>query len=779
MRNTSSAFRRQLENDRRNFIEYADITLKNGTVLNLSNKDIWTGGFMFDDSVSGDNDFQIGAAIINTFVLTLNNIYDEFSEYDFFDARISASIGLALEDGSIEPLQIGKFTVDEPKYNGSIIVLNCLDNMAKFDRPYNESSLNYPTTVGEIVRDACDICGVPLLTTVFDGSDQVIRGRPDDETVTFRQIIAWCAQRCCKFAKCDVYGRLTFGWYDISAYEQMGGLDGGWFDARAPYSSGDSADGGTFNPWNTGDSVNAGDFSLMSKYHYIYSTNGLQVCTDDVVITGVKVSSDADAEAAFYQYGTDGYVISVSENKLIAENELRAVAEFIGVRVVGLRFRPFSCSCLGDPSIEAGDICYISDRKGIVYKSLVTHSSYQIGSYQNVSCGAETPSRNSATRYSEETKAIVEARKNTEKQILKYDQTVQQMTQLISQGFGMYMTPVEQANGGVIWYLHDKPTIKESGYVCYHTSNGIMASTNGGTSWAIDKNGNALVKVLTAVGINFDWAHGGTLTLGGSGNGNGRLVIRNASGTQIGYIDNTGVHFNQGEFSGTLQSAVGVFKGKLEAATGTFGGTVTAGRVEGSEIEGSTISTSGDGENDYGKIVMAGGKLSFFYGANYFGSMQPDYDAILDENGMGSYSYYLDFDCDVQVRNLYQSSDERKKQITGWNDRYDMLLMKLEPIEFTWKTESDKGLHTGLGAQRTKKLLEKFDMEESGLVRGNDETSYSINYSDLHALEIASIQKNRKLFLKCVKMIKDLYKRTRMLEKKVRDIESALLKEME
>ena len=72
--------------------------------------------------------------------------------------------------------------------------------------------------------------------------------------------------------------------------------------------------------------------------------------------------------------------------------------------------------------------------------------------------------------------------------------------------------------------------------------------------------------------ISFSAALGGELTLGGEGNGNGKLVIRNSSGQQIGYIDNTGVHFNQGEFSGSLKAATGTFAGDLSAATGAIGG---------------------------------------------------------------------------------------------------------------------------------------------------------------------------------------------------------------
>jgi hypothetical protein len=78
--------------------------------------------------------------------------------------------------------------------------------------------------------------------------------------------------------------------------------------------------------------------------------------------------------------------------------------------------------------------------------------------------------------------------------------------------------------------------------------------------------------------FSFTYAHGGTLKLGGSNNGNGLLSILNASGTQVGYIDNTGVHFNQGEFSGSVKSLTGEIgnwqidktNGKLTSANGAI-----------------------------------------------------------------------------------------------------------------------------------------------------------------------------------------------------------------
>lgn len=74
--------------------------------------------------------------------------------------------------------------------------------------------------------------------------------------------------------------------------------------------------------------------------------------------------------------------------------------------------------------------------------------------------------------------------------------------------------------------------------------------------------------------ISFNAALGGELTLGGINNGNGKLVIRDSAGNQVGYIDNTGVNFTKGTFSGSLNSAKGTFTGELSANTGNIAGWV-------------------------------------------------------------------------------------------------------------------------------------------------------------------------------------------------------------
>ena len=550
MIDASTEFKNAVSNDNRSFLPFLDITLKDGTVLNLTEEKIWENSFRVEDATSTSGTFTIGAAVTGKLTVTINNIYDNFSEYDFTDAEAVGYIGLQLSE-TLEKLRVGTYTVDDPSYNGSTITLTLLDNMSKFDQPYSKSTLQYPATCGEILADACECCGVTLLTTTFDNSNYVVAERPNDEALTFGDIVACVTQIACKFAKMDAYGRLKLDWYDMTVFEQESNLDGGTFGtADTPYSDGDSADGGNFTDYTSGDSADGGTFAGQKKYHHIYSTNAFSVTTDDVVITGVKVT-DESGEGT-YLAGTDGYVIEVSGNALIQSGKAQTVAEYLYGEVGGMRFRPLAISALADPSIEAGDVAYFTDRKGNSYQAFVSNRVFNLGGFEEISCDAETPSRNSAKRFSEMTKAVVQARKETKKELSGYDKTVQQLTNLMAQSFGVFKTEEKQEDGSTIYYMHNKPELSSSSTIWKMTADAFAVSTDGGQTWnaGMDAEGNALVNVLSAIGIKFDWAKGGTLTLGGEDNVDGVLEVRNASGELVATLSKDGLSTNSANITG-------------------------------------------------------------------------------------------------------------------------------------------------------------------------------------------------------------------------------------
>lgn len=589
----SKEFVKQLRNGNRKYYEYVDLALKDGTELHLTNKDLWNGGVTIEDATSSENSFDIGSVIINQATIVIENLDERFSTYDFDDAKVVVSIGLDLGD-KIEKIQKGIFHVSDPKYNGSIITLECLDNITKLDEPYTKSELKYPATLKQIAEDACSCCGLNLRTKYFWNNDFLVENRPQDDALTFREVMLWIGQISCNYVKCDVYGDVYMLWYDEKLYTEKyvltdhkethiltnekkeivvfsppavepNILNGGVFDKGNPYQSGDHVDGGLFNPWDVGYEYDSGKFKSMDGYHHIHNLFSISINTDDIKITGVAVEiSTEKGEAKSFLFGETGYVPVISKNGFIqSEDSAKKVAQIVGEKVIGMSFRPFSVDHLSDPLIEAGDTVYITDRKQNTYRSYITNTSFGTGKSQSSSCGAESPAQKSVSRYTEATKVLLESKKNTSDQINTYDKAVQNMTSIMANSMGMFETIKETENGGRIVYQHNKPSLEESDKIWMKSENGFMVSSDGGKNWnsGWDVYGNAVMNVLSVVGIRFDWAKGGTLTLGGENNQNGVLEIRDSQGKVFGILNCNGAWIQ-----GTFESEQLMDIGKLISA---------------------------------------------------------------------------------------------------------------------------------------------------------------------------------------------------------------------
>lgn len=142
MQKVSVDFIKELNKDNRNYLLNCKIVLSDNMEIDIDNTKLWSDSFKIEDAVSNPGKFDIGAVISNKLTFTLSDIYDEYTEYDFTDAVITnVRVGLKLSDGTEEYVKKGMYTVDDTSYNGSLITLECLDNMSKFDKSYKESKL--------------------------------------------------------------------------------------------------------------------------------------------------------------------------------------------------------------------------------------------------------------------------------------------------------------------------------------------------------------------------------------------------------------------------------------------------------------------------------------------------------------------------------------------------------------------------------------------------------------------------------------------------------------
>ena len=503
MRNLSTEFKEQQNSGNRNYLKYADFTFTDGSTLSITDKDLWSNGFKFEDAVSQNGSFDIGAAIINKLTLQINNFSGKYTDYIWDGARVVCHIGLELSTG-IEKIRICTMTVtDAPYQSTAIISLTCEDSMRLFDRDYSESKLTYPATRLQIIQDACEVCGVTLQSTRFDNDDFVIQNRPDDSSITFRQVIAWVAQMGCQWAKCDEYGRLCFGWYEREVPDNFYDLvETPWKDVEGN----DILD-------TTGEQI----ITIMQTGITAIQTNGFTPWLYDLEITGIKVTeyveNSSKNEAKTYQSGKSGYVIEISDNKLIQEGTGEAICKIISDRCVGMKFRPFSTGALTNIAWEAGDTIAISDRNGKQYKSYLTSVTLNPGAFEQLECSAKSASRNKQKQYSLNQQIQAENNKNLRDERTAREKALEELSQRLAESSGTYTTVETQPDGSNIYYLHNKPQLSDSDIIWKMTAEAWAVSTDGGQHWngGMTVDGDVIARILTATGVNADWINTGTI----------------------------------------------------------------------------------------------------------------------------------------------------------------------------------------------------------------------------------------------------------------------------
>ena len=786
MLNVSAKWQRavMLDNDI-NVNCFADIVTASGEKIPISDSELWANDFEVNDSTSSNGTFTIGALVAGKLKIKLNNIYEDYSMYDFDKASVTAHVSKSFSDGTTEKLKIGEYRVSETSYDGSLITLTCLDNINNFKREY-DSNLSYPTTAYEVVRDACIKCDVPFTMARFDNSDYTINEIPsDNQKLTYGQVIAYVLQLSGLWGKCGHDGELLIGWYDMSQFDSQG-YDGGTFGTKTtPYSDGDNVDGGNFTDYSSGDIADGGTFTEARNYHNVYTQKDLNVATDDVVITGVKVtvtSKEDKTKDVNALAGKEGYVVSISDNPFISADKAQTIANYIFKKIGGMRFRPLDATLLSNPLIESGDVALVTDRKQNTYSCFISNRTFTVGSGTKISCDAENASRNSADKFSNETKAVVQARKVAQAQLSVYDKQMQLLTQLMSQSLGLFKTEQVQEDGSIIYIMHNKADLNSSNIQWKMTANGLAVSNDYGKTWkaGIDKDGNAIFNIMSVIGINFDWAHGGTLTLGGENNVNGKQYVKDANGKTLVTLDNKGI---------TLDDAVSIsLNGNLSNSKIDLKATDNSGNNYELWMNGAVLRINKNGENMitlYGAVGAIGAQTMSAQTisaqqtmraqevqSDKFRETDRGYAMCGDVTG---HAYHCDWDgsalsFQVDVTWVWSSSDKRlKKNIKAINQDYIDAVGSVDLFQYNLNRQgySDKPLYFGAMAQDIiENLKDKGHVDENlNMIFKNKATSdddtlyYGMNYEQFLILRLAGDEQKIDKMQKHIDELEDKFSR--------------------
>lgn len=464
-----------------NYYVTANAVLRDGTILNLEKEDFYLDGNGIVDS-SDSGDFPVGVAIEKTATLALVNDDDRFSDYNFAGAQFTLFLNLQLSD-RLETIRRGTFIVSKKPATSDEINLTLLDYMSKAETGYN-TDLVFPCSVREVLEDACQQTGIVLGDAVFKNSDYQVQKKP--ENTTFRAVIGMVAALAGGNARIDENDNLRIITFD----------DGGdtmtletipWYDING----------------NTILDIDSNEIEtiLERKGFKPNFINNLTYDVDDVVVTGVKYT-DNETE---YKYGEDGYVITI-DNKLLTGNEQVGV-DLIGKELVGMRLRPFSCDSIAIGYATFGDRITFSDIKGNIYYSYLTDVDFAFSGSTSFSCNAKSMEDIDADYPDSMQVEVDNLKKDSEKKITAYDAKLKQMNELAANTLGFYYTEEIQADGSTVSYRHDKPTLADSKVIYKTGVDGFFLSVDGGRTWkaGFDSNGDAVLNILYAIGIQSDW----------------------------------------------------------------------------------------------------------------------------------------------------------------------------------------------------------------------------------------------------------------------------------
>jgi hypothetical protein len=537
-------------------------------------------------ATSSESSFDIGSCITGELRLKILNKNGFYDPYSFDKAQVNASVYSILSGNSIdagkfynhpsdivdagdvanmenvtqiydgqnfttqyvEQIRKGTFQVDEQSFNSGIVTLVCYDRMIDFDTDYigGELTMSASAWVDYLAGNH----NIVVKNSRFNNSTLQLTA-PTDQKYTEKQILNYVLQCTGNYARIDENGYLCIEWYDVERLVNLNTIDAGTYTNPSE----DIIDAGNGADIDDKETIySGGEYADRQNECFINHYFSHTVDIDDVTITGIRTTVD-DTE---YLAGDEGYVLKLEKNPFITADNQADITTRIWETCKGLTFRPMTLSILNNPLIQAGDL-FQAEIKGRTYTGFATYVSYTQGAYTQIKCAAASPTKNSQTLATKSSITEKKVGQIVDTQMSAYDVGMQQLVNLMSQSMGLYVTTETQDDGSKIFYMHNKSTLSGSTNIWKMTGSGFTVSSNGGKTWSSgwDAYGNVVMNTLSVVGIKFDWAKGGTLTLGGSGNGNGTLNLLNASGTSVATMNSGGVTVN----SGTMTSV------KIKTAT--------------------------------------------------------------------------------------------------------------------------------------------------------------------------------------------------------------------
>ena len=447
--------------------------------ITLTESDIRQGGLTIDRYCISGSRIEIGSAVAAELALTLDNNDGRFDDTVFEGAELFVRIGIKKwearrwEKATVQYIPMGYFTVDNPPRKLSSISLSALDRMVLFDKECKPEDIKFPINIDTLLVRICSICGVTLATnsTTLTNCEYIVDKFPESDNLTYRQILMWIAEITGTCAYIDWNGQLRLEWY--------------------------------------GEESSA---TLSPDMRYSSDLND-----KTITITGVRIVA---SDETVYLQGTDEYAFNIESNGLLQSN-IAVVATALNEKLNGFTYTPYSCVAKPLVHLYPLDRVDFVDKKGNKVSSIVTNATFTMNANLSLAGQGETETANGYAKANPITKqeaAIINKIKNViDTQITTRQQALIGLNETIVNSLGLYFTEEILEDGSTVYYYHDQPK-KEDSSIIYTFRAGGFAWTDkwegDETVWqnGIDRNGNAVLNILSAFQITADHIQAGSIT---------------------------------------------------------------------------------------------------------------------------------------------------------------------------------------------------------------------------------------------------------------------------
>lgn len=172
--------------------------------------------FKITHKLFDDGEFKLGTTTAQAITLKLykNDVINAILEEGVRIVHISYGI---LIDNNYEDIPLGAYNVDNIETDNNTITLNLIDNMIKFNKTFDGSTLDYPISLKDLLKAICNTCGVRVDNNSLNITNLENKIATYDSSITARQYIGYIAEMAGGFAYINRHGELSIKTFeDIS-----------------------------------------------------------------------------------------------------------------------------------------------------------------------------------------------------------------------------------------------------------------------------------------------------------------------------------------------------------------------------------------------------------------------------------------------------------------------------------------------------------------------------------------------------------------------------------